>query len=147
VSDARHITPPEWIALERRVAELERIHLCGDADRPLSLEETAARIGPGKSAATLRGWMKRPASRRKFRLDMLLRKDPGGRWYSTPRLLTIWTHFLSNQAKQSIYRRCGWSKQKPITPTDRRPEMAAEEMNHQADKAPAAAGAVRKESA
>jgi hypothetical protein len=142
---ARHTAPPDWAAIERRVAELERVHLCGDADRPLTLAETAARIGSGRSVATLRGWMKRPAARRKFRLDMLLRKDPGGRWYSTARLLSIWQHFFSNQAKQSLYGGANAGRAlAPITPTNRRSAKADLLMHKQADKAPAADGAVRK---
>jgi len=109
--------------LRARVAELERVQMCGDADRPMRLAELAKRIGPGKSVATLRGWIKRPASRRKYRLEMLLRRDPTGHWYSTPRLLAAWSNALAKSAQHLIVRR--WVNSQIQTP-NRPPALPGE---------------------
>jgi len=104
--------------LRERVSELERLNLSGGADRPICLKELAGRIGNGKSVASLRGWMKRPATRKRLRLELLLRKDPTGHWYSTPRLLARWQDALRHDAIRSSLRRCFATQSRPpILPT------------------------------
>jgi hypothetical protein len=80
--------------LSARVAELERVLACGDADRPLTFEETVARATT-RSAATVRGWLARPARRREYLLDILFSKDVTGRWTSTPRRVAAWQRAIA----------------------------------------------------
>jgi hypothetical protein len=80
--------------LSARVAELERVFACGDAARPLTFEETVARATT-RSAATVRGWLARPARRREYLLDILFSKDVTGRWTSTPRRVAAWQRAIA----------------------------------------------------
>ncbi len=131
--------------LEARVAELERIRGVGDADRPIGLREVAGRIN--RSPETLRGWMKRPETRRKWRLEMLFLKDLAGRYYSTPRRIDIWrreivlAYFNGRRSRltglpspQHARRRTAIAEQKPL-----------HEGTGYRDSAPGAAGAVPEE--
>jgi len=83
--------------LKVRVAELERTQIAGGADRHLTLEEVAARIGPGRAPSTLRRWMKSATTRRRLRLDLLLLRDVSGRYFSTPRRLELWQQEVSRK--------------------------------------------------
>lgn len=78
----------DFEALAARVQELERIALCGDADRIIGFDEAAAQIN--RAASTVRRWLRSPAERARRRLDLLFRRDSSGRWISTPRMIAAW---------------------------------------------------------
>ena len=80
---------PGLESLAARVTELERVHAVGDADRPLTFEETV-RCATTRSTSTVRSWWKRPATRAAYRLDLLFTKDATGHLVSTPRRVAAW---------------------------------------------------------
>ncbi len=133
--------------LQARVAELERVRGVGDADRPIGLREVAGRIN--RSPETLRGWLKRPAARRKWMLEALLLRDLAGRYYSTPRRIDIWRQTLvsaylnsrrlrlaDGASSQHASRRSGIAELR---------KRAHEGTGFDQDRAPGAAGAVPRE--
>ena len=89
--------------LEARVAELERVHAVGDADRPLDFAETV-RCATTRSPATVRKWWSRPKTREAYRLDLLFTKDATGHLVSTPRRVSAWQRAMAakwNRVKAS----------------------------------------------
>jgi hypothetical protein len=77
------------LALEKRVAELERRLTAGayDADRPIEgIRAIAGAID--LSPSSLRKWVRKLDDVKKRRLNvLLLRKSPSGRWCTSPRLI------------------------------------------------------------
>ena len=80
--------------LEARVAELERLAVAGDADRPLNFAETCAR-STTRSPETVRKWWSRSRLRQEYRLDLLFVKDVTGRLVSSPRRVAAWQRAMA----------------------------------------------------
>jgi hypothetical protein len=128
--------------LTARVAELERVRGVGDADRVLSLEEVAARIG--RSPETIkRHWLRSFASQRMHRIELLLFRDVSGRWVSTPRKVQQWTDAIASGALSSLRGGRLSISRDDIAPTVSRPEMAKGFSSRFNGQAPSASGANR----
>jgi hypothetical protein len=85
-------------ALHSRVDALELevrgLRLASDPDRMLSVKEIAQVIGK-KPGTILKNWLPNPYTRRKWMVHLLLKRDPAGRYFSTPRQIAIWQRAIS----------------------------------------------------
>jgi hypothetical protein len=102
------VTTARVDALEKRLAEVEKrlvrldeierevraSRLVQDPDRALSVGEVAALINRSPKTI-LQNWLRDPEKTRRWKLNLLLRRDVGGRYFSSPRMVAIWTRAIS----------------------------------------------------
>lgn len=87
--------PDALAILEARLAELERVHAVGDADRTILFPEVCDSIR--RADSTVRRWLASPALRKKYALETLFVRDVSGRLTSTPRKLVAWRRAMAAQ--------------------------------------------------
>lgn len=90
-------------ALEERAAAQDRVLLAGGASRRLSLEQAFAEGVLLHRPSTVRGWQRKPETRRRMRLELLIHRE-AGKLFVTPGSVAIWTRALEHEQVQRVTR-------------------------------------------